>query len=285
MLDNLIYDVGVNNGDDTAYYLAKGFRVVGIDADAQLIRKVSRRFEREIADGRLIVLNIGVSDREGVLPFYICDSNPEWSTFNPAVAEDKSVNFYQVDVPCRRFRSIIDEFGVPYYLKLDIEGNEIFCIQDLDAVDLPAYLSFEKTARHSLDSLAALKKLGYTQFKLITQDRFLPVEYPPSPEQAKYERTRILIESQNIFSRIIRKTGGSPLRRLLEPKRFRLDWTFPMGSSGLFGEETGGRWQSFNDIVDTLERANALISAGKKSVLWGDQSYSFWADFHAKRPV
>ena len=30
--DDLIYDVGMNNGDDTAYYLHKGFRVVAVEA-------------------------------------------------------------------------------------------------------------------------------------------------------------------------------------------------------------------------------------------------------------
>jgi hypothetical protein len=30
---SLVYDVGMFNGDDTAYYLKKGFRVVGIEAN------------------------------------------------------------------------------------------------------------------------------------------------------------------------------------------------------------------------------------------------------------
>ena len=30
--DNLIYDIGVNKGEDTEFYLNKGFRVVGIEA-------------------------------------------------------------------------------------------------------------------------------------------------------------------------------------------------------------------------------------------------------------
>ena len=29
----LVYDVGVHRGDDTAYYLHKGFRVVGVEAN------------------------------------------------------------------------------------------------------------------------------------------------------------------------------------------------------------------------------------------------------------
>jgi hypothetical protein len=33
----LIYDVGMNNGDDTAYYLRRGFRVLAIEANLDLV--------------------------------------------------------------------------------------------------------------------------------------------------------------------------------------------------------------------------------------------------------
>ena len=32
----LAYDIGMHNGDDTAYYLAKGFRVVAVEADCHV---------------------------------------------------------------------------------------------------------------------------------------------------------------------------------------------------------------------------------------------------------
>ena len=49
---NLIYDIGCNNGDDTDFYLRKGFRVLALDADLSLCDHVLRRFQREVADGR-----------------------------------------------------------------------------------------------------------------------------------------------------------------------------------------------------------------------------------------
>ena len=44
---SLVYDVGMNNGDDTAYYLHLGYRVVAIDADPTLIERAKLRFEQE----------------------------------------------------------------------------------------------------------------------------------------------------------------------------------------------------------------------------------------------
>jgi len=35
--NDLVYDVGMNNGDDTAYYLSLGFRVIAIEANPELV--------------------------------------------------------------------------------------------------------------------------------------------------------------------------------------------------------------------------------------------------------
>jgi FkbM family methyltransferase len=282
-MDDLIYDVGMNNGDDTAYYLAKGFRVVAIEADPFLVQDVSPRFQQEITAGRLTILNVGVSDAEGTFPFYVCDTHREWSTFDVAAAEDKGVSFRQIDVRCRRFRSVLDEFGAPYYLKLDIEGNEIHCLKDLNPNDLPDYISFEKTGTYDLESLKLLQRFGYTGFKLISQHEFLPVEYPPSGELIHYERMRDVRENRNLIYRIVRKLGGVRLSRFANPTRYRPEWTFPLGSSGAFGEDTPGRWLTFDEMSETVARANSSFALCDKSALWGDAGYSFWADFHARR--
>jgi hypothetical protein len=41
VLKNLIYDVGMNDGNDTAYYLSRGFRVVAIEANPVLVEQLS----------------------------------------------------------------------------------------------------------------------------------------------------------------------------------------------------------------------------------------------------
>jgi hypothetical protein len=46
MIGNLIYDIGMNNGDDTAYYLQRGFRVIAVEANPALVSQAIQRFER-----------------------------------------------------------------------------------------------------------------------------------------------------------------------------------------------------------------------------------------------
>src|SRR5271165_2389470 len=194
MQADLIYDVGMGNGDDTAYYLSRGFRVVAIEANPLMVAQISRRFEREIAAGALSILNLGIGEREGELPFWICDSCSDWSSFARSVASRDGAAHHEIQVPCRRFKSVLTESGIPYYLKLDIEGREICCLRDLTAfTDLPKYVSFEQSGCYR-EALPLLHKLGYTGFKLISQLNYLAVEYPPTQEERSLERAHNLLQ-------------------------------------------------------------------------------------------
>jgi FkbM family methyltransferase len=283
MMRDLIYDVGLENGDDTAYYLHCGYRVVAIEANLAFVQQASRRFRREIETGRLQIVNVGIFDREGTLPFYISDRNPQWSTFDEATIREKTSDFRTVDVPCRRFRSILERYGVPYYLKLDIEGAEIHCLRELSAVDPPHLISFEKTQRWSRVSLELLNGLGYHGFKLISQQTFLPIQYPAADEQRHIEKWQFLLRSGRLPIRIARKALGKQLVAFANPLRRRGGWVFASGSSGPFGHETAGRWQSYDEMLETLDRANCEFQAGAESIHWSRNGFSFWADFHAVR--
>ena len=45
---DLIYDVGMHQGEDTDYYLKKGFRVIAFEAEPNLVASCQKRFEVEI---------------------------------------------------------------------------------------------------------------------------------------------------------------------------------------------------------------------------------------------
>ena len=44
----LIYDVGMHKGEDSDFYLKKGFRVVGFEADPDLAELCRQRFSKQI---------------------------------------------------------------------------------------------------------------------------------------------------------------------------------------------------------------------------------------------
>lgn len=50
---DLIYDVGLHDGQDSAYYLSKGYRVVAIEASPDFAQHAEQQFRAEIAAQRL----------------------------------------------------------------------------------------------------------------------------------------------------------------------------------------------------------------------------------------
>jgi len=105
MIPKLVYDVGMNNGDDAAYYLSLGYRVVAVEANPVLVAQGLERFAKEVAAGALTILNIGISNQEGELPFWICDGVSEWSSFDKSIASRDGVACHEIVVTCCRFAS------------------------------------------------------------------------------------------------------------------------------------------------------------------------------------
>jgi FkbM family methyltransferase len=280
MISDLIYDVGMNNGDDTAYYLRRGYRVVAIEANPRLTAKAAERFPEEIGSRRLKILNVGIAAEEAELPFWISETHSEWSSFDRTIASRDRSPHYQISIPCRRLGSILQEFGVPYYLKVDIEGNDFLCVKDLDREHLPKFISVEASG---VDLLCSLKERGFSRFKCISQFHYLPLELPATSEQRWLERTRWLLETQNPVVRVFRKLDGRKWAERKSPETRVLNgWRFTWGSSGPFGDDLPGRWLSFDELRVVWEHFENLREKNKKSIFWTDKEYSFWADFHAR---
>jgi hypothetical protein len=66
VIEDLAYDVGLDDGADTAYDLRKGLRVLAIDANPVAVKRASEKFANAITAWRLEVLNIGISKKEGI---------------------------------------------------------------------------------------------------------------------------------------------------------------------------------------------------------------------------
>ncbi|QLE40326.1 FkbM family methyltransferase [Nostoc sp. C052] len=219
---NLIIDVGVHTGEDTEFYLKKGFRVVGIEAHPELYEATKKRLNLYIEKGQLTLLNIAVSPKDEPVTFYANLERSFWGTTSPDWAIRNKCSFdapsIEITVEGRRFERILEEFGIPYYLKVDIEGADLLCIQALRQFNTkPQFLSIESTKtswKELLEEFALLKELGYHKFKAISQGH-VPEQICPSPAR----------EGQYI------------------PHRFEY------GASGLFGEETPGNWLSESEVI------------------------------------
>lgn len=85
--DNLIIDVGMHIGNDTAFYLAKGFRVVAVEANPKLVDQARVRLSHEIATGRLTICNSAIVNYDGEIEFYVSDEHPDTGTISKMEAD------------------------------------------------------------------------------------------------------------------------------------------------------------------------------------------------------
>ncbi|MBP7461773.1 MAG: FkbM family methyltransferase [Candidatus Delongbacteria bacterium] len=239
MNPKLIYDLGMHTGQDTEFYLKKGFDVIAIEANPVLAGEQHQRFIKQIENGRLKILNLGIGPQNGRFTFYVNDYLSEWSSFDREIGIREG-RYHEIEVEMVPLETIFRQYGIPYYLKIDIEGYDFMALQSTDNLShKPRFISVENGQKPMLDYLVAQ---GYTHFKFINQQKV-------------------------------------PQQQMLHPARegLSIDHQFPLGASGLFGEETPGEWLNYDHILPQIE------------AYWNnpsrDAAIHGWYDLHAKREI
>jgi FkbM family methyltransferase len=180
MVPDLIYDIGAHAGDDTAFYLAKGFRVVAIEANPEMAVRIRSRFRDAINDGRLMLIEGAISSAPGTTLFYVHNESSDWSTAQKserfAVGNHREIIAKNVLI-----QDVIRLHGAPYYMKVDIEGGEIDVFKHFpDFESCPAYVSFEDHSQTEA-ILPILTECGYSTFKVVEQGAKPGQEETPNP--------------------------------------------------------------------------------------------------------
>jgi FkbM family methyltransferase len=252
--DRLIFDIGMHRGEDTSYYLQRGYNVLGIEANPNLAGYCSEKFKDAIQSSRLTILNVGIAREKGVMPFYINLHNSEWSSFDKEIGSRNNTKFETTDVSCVTTKSLFEQYGIPWYLKVDIEGNDFLCLEDIpDSGNKPRYASCEAVHVEWLD---ILKNKGYQRFKLINQaNGFKPMNI--NRQKKRYYPVYMRVEN-GIKQR---------LRRVIKFRHLN-------SSSGPFGEETKGKWKTYGEV----RRVYVEYYQGDLNKPLNNVS---WFDFHA----
>jgi FkbM family methyltransferase len=173
-------DIGMHTGEDTARYLARGFEVVAVEANPDIVKAASRTFRDEILSGQLKIIGAAVSETHGTASFAVSDAMTIWSSLSPEFIkrnEHAGISYRHVEVETIPFEDVLNEHGVPYYLKIDIEGHDMLCVRALHGYrEKPAFVSIEShvsistaSAEATFDELAQLWALGYRRFRYVNQ--------------------------------------------------------------------------------------------------------------------
>jgi len=266
MQPDLIYDVGFHEGQDTDFYLKKGFRVVAVEANPDLYAKGCERFAGPISEGRLVLIGKALAGRPGTITFFQIPGMTAWGTCDPVFAEDyrrRGEASTMIQVEAVTMRQLLAEYGVPYFLKIDIEGLDIVGIEGLrGSPSLPLGLSME-AERDSFPALVreiqTLVDLGYDRFKIVPQTK-VPKQVAPFPAV------------EGVW----------------------VDHQFQPGASGLFGEEAPGPWLTEEQVIAAYRRIfwhyaltgpHMIAPRWARSAAWRLGVRPDWHDTHARRPI
>ena len=225
---DLIYDVGMHKGEDTEYYLKKGFRVVAFDANPDLVKENRERFSQALNEKNLIIIEGAIVNNANIkkIRFYKNLDNTVWGTIDPEWAlrnEKLGTHNQEIEVEPVDFCKCLEIYGMPYYMKIDIEGADEVCLKTLAQFDTrPNYLSIESEKidfEKLMHEFEMLTELGYVKFQAI--------------QQMDIHKTRLPYPS---------KEGES------------VSHVFVPDSSGLFGRDLPDHWQSREEILKEYEK-------------------------------
>jgi FkbM family methyltransferase len=171
---DLCFDIGANIGAKSEIFLELGARIIAVEPQANCVEILRKKFKQ-----RVEILNMGVGSKEGEFEFYISNHN-QLSSFSKEWVEDfkenRSKDAIITDVkiiPLTTLDILINKYGKPKFIKIDVEGFELEVINGLSK-DFNV-LCFEYTVPERINELLEIldnlnSKFRHLEFNFSTVD-------------------------------------------------------------------------------------------------------------------
>jgi FkbM family methyltransferase len=153
-----VFDVGANVGVLSAVFASLGARVVALEPNADCVRHIQLSY----ADKQIEVIQAAVGAKNGIAVLNVADDRDVRSS----IADDWIATMGAQDesyqgiwsrrnvVPILTLDCLVEHFGMPNFIKVDVEGFEEKVLSGLSAQ--PPLLSFEFTAAFLAPGLRCL---------------------------------------------------------------------------------------------------------------------------------
>jgi len=141
----LVFDIGANVGTMTTIFVSLGAKVVAVEPNPDCATHIERTTSRDAVE----VLQAAVGETNGVAELQISDRKDKMSSLSTEWREavSKGNQDYiglwnrKLKVPMITLDSLVQKYGLPFYIKVDVEGYEEQVLQALSTC--PPLLSFE----------------------------------------------------------------------------------------------------------------------------------------------
>lgn len=134
--DGLVFDVGANVGTFSALFASLGHQVVAVEPNLDCVRHMQISYPNL----PITILNAVLGAKAGLVTLNVSDDRDDLSS----VRDDwipHTVSSRKVPVAMLTLDNLISEYGVPVFIKIDVEGFEKPVLDGLSV--FPRLLSFE----------------------------------------------------------------------------------------------------------------------------------------------
>ena len=173
---SLVFDVGSNNGDKTWAFRQMAKKVVSIEPDETCFKALCARYRR---DKGVYLENVALGEQEGVGTFFLEEYGSAYNTLNEKhrdwlVSTHKQI-IREVLVKVSTLDNMIIKYGIPDFLKIDVEGGELSVFNGL-SYTVPV-ICFEANLPHfraeSLRIIERLRVNNAARFNLRLKNNFV----------------------------------------------------------------------------------------------------------------
>jgi FkbM family methyltransferase len=164
----LIFDIGANKGEKTDVFITKAEKVICFEPNPDLAKLLKEKY----ANKNVIVNDVAVSDSIGEKIFSIANVDTistledDWIT-NSRFSNREYTWDKKITVKTTTLDQIIEEYGIPDYVKIDVEGHEHRVLLPFTKLIPNTIFSFEWSEEHKSKIISILNhvhSLGYDKF-------------------------------------------------------------------------------------------------------------------------
>ena len=164
---DLCFDVGAHIGNRTETFLKLGASVISVEPQEHCLEVLRKKFRNNL---RVTIIAKGLAEKEGKLPFYVCNDVDVISTFYVDFQSGRYSKqkwdepiFLQVTT----LDNLVKKFGTPKFCKIDVEGYELQVLKGLTQPIPNISIEFHyEFMNDTLSCIKYLNSLGDAKFNI-----------------------------------------------------------------------------------------------------------------------